>query len=475
MPLLLTIAKKLAALNGYHMTEWTPNRNTRVQQSGSARQDISKWARTQLLSWSRELERKDPMFSRFLDLCEQYVTGPNGLRIVSGSSDVAWAARANPEWDAWQPYCDISSRFSFGQRQGLIEREVEVAGEIFIYKLYGSTNRPRIQLIPSEYVETPPDQTNNPDIVDGVQVDKFDRPTHYWVNQGTKQKPDFKPVPAEEIIHIFEPSRIGQHRGLPIIYPVIKDLIDLQQLQEFEMIAAKDASETSTVFKMASGEMSVKNLIRNRVGVNTQTPDGTATTAQREEYYQQAIGGRKLILGPGDDAQQFQSNRPSVAVQAFWDYVSARAAAGMGLPLEIIIMRSMQGTMTRAALDMANAFFRCRAAARAEAFGRIWEHVISGTRSLQVGLPADWRKIRYTPPRSINVDVGRNSAALINEYKSGFRTLEDIAGEMGKDWQEILFQRAVELKRAEEIEKQVGLTQGSLLGNPQPQPPKEGA
>jgi capsid protein len=248
-------------------------------------------------------------------------------------------------------------------------------------------------------------------------------------------------------------------------------------LQEFEMLAAKDASETSTVFKLASGEMSVKNLIRNRVGVNTQTPDGTATTAQREEYYQQAIGGRKLILGPGDDAQQFQSNRPSVAVQAFWDYVSARAAAGMGLPLEIIIMRSMQGTMTRAALDMANAFFRCRAAARAESFGRIWEHVIGSTRSLQAGLPVDWRKIRYTPPRSINVDVGRNSNALINEWKAGLRTLEDIAGELGKDWQEILMQRGIELVRSSEIEKQLGLSPGSILGNPpqQPQPPKEGA
>lgn len=459
------------AFNGYHLTQWSPDRNSNVRRSQSARLDIPYAVRRKMLDWSREMERKDPIFNSFLDLCERYVTGPTGIRIVSGSSTPAWAESANIEWDGWQPYCDIATRFSFGQRQGLIEREVEVAGEVFIYKCFGSSNRPRIQLIESESVETPPDKQNQADIVDGIQVDSNDRSLSYFVK--SRDGKSFTEIPAENMLHIVEPSRVGQLRGLPIIYPVLRDMVDLTESINLETVAQKDAAETSKVIKNANGEMSPEDFRMMRLSKSTQTAAGTDTTQNRAEYFQEKLGGRTVILKTGEDMAQFQNTRPGDAVQKFWDFVSARIGAGLGLPIEIMIMRSLQGTMTRAALDMANGFFRCRAAARAESFGQIWEHVIFNTPSLNRGRPVDWRKIRYTPPRSINVDVGRNSRALIDEWMAGFRTLEDIAGEMGKDWKDILRQRALELSTAKEIETKFGLTDGALLTSSAPPPPAQ--
>ncbi len=462
------------AFNGYHLTDWTPNRNSRVNQSQSARMDIPNATRRQLLSWSREMERKDPIFNIFLDLCERYVTGPTGIRIVSGSTTPEWAALANAEWENWQPFCDISSRFSFGQRQGLIEREVEVAGEIFIYLTYADSARPRIQLIQSESVETPAKYQTDRSVFDGVRMDANDRPLAYYVKSVDEfGKEQFREIAADSIVHIVEPSRVGQVRGLPIIYPALADMVDLRESLDLEMLAHKDGAETSKFITNALGEVSAVGLLRAYSATATLKPDGTASTQALREYYESKVGGKTIVGKHGDTYQQFANQRPGDAVQKFWDFVSARIAAGMGLPIEILIMRSLQGTMTRAALDMANGFFRCRSAARAESFNRIWNHVVMGTSSLRKSIPADWRKIRFTPPRSINVDVGRNSNALIAEWQSGFRTLENIAAEMGQDWKDILRQRSAELVFARDLEQSNSLTPGSVLqlqSAPQPAP-----
>lgn len=465
------IKQAWAVLNGYHLTEWTPSRNTRVNQSQSARMDIPNATRRQLLSWSREMERKDPIFNAFLDLCERYVIGPTGLRIVSGSQDATWAQLANFEWENWQPFCDVSSRFSFGQRQGLIEREVEVAGEVFVYLTYGESGRPRIQLIESESVETPPDKARDDSVCDGVRLDINDRPVEYFVKQRDGK---YRAIAAESVLHIVEPSRVGQVRGLPIVYPVLADMVDLRESLDLEMVAHKDGAETSKFITTATGEISAVNLRRAVTTGSSQSPSGVATATSRREYFEEKLGGRTVVGVNGDSMQQFANHRPAEAVQKFWDFVSARIAAGMGLPIEIMLMRSLQGTMTRAALDMANGFFRCRSAARAESFNQIWNHVVIGNNALRRGLPVDWRKIRYTPPRSINVDVGRNSQALIAEWQAGFRTLENIAAEMGHDWKDILRQRATELAFAGQLEAANGLPGGSVLkGTPEPQPEPE--
>jgi capsid protein len=467
--LLRRIKTAWEVLAGYHLQEWTPDRRWWVNTSQEAKKDIPYGVRRSMLSWSRDLERRDPLFNRFLDLCEQYVIGPTGLRIVSDSANTAWGARANAEFAGWEPYCDISSLFGWGQRQSLIEREVEVAGEVFIHLTFGSTARPRIKLIESEHIETPPGLTEKDRVFDGVRLDANDRPVSYFIKPADPSKP-WPEIPAEQMLHIFEPSRVGQVRGLPIVYAVLRDLIDLDELQGFEMRAAKDAARTSKVIKTATGEVSVSQLRRSRLDKSTQTPAGTAVTSSKSDFYHDVIGAETVVLQKGDEYQQFASDRPSVAVQSFWDYVSARAAAGLGLPVEILIMRSLQGTMTRAALDMANGFFRCRTAARGEAFRRVWEHVIGSTLPLRAGQPGDWRNIKFTPPRAINVDVGRNSTALINEWKAGFRTLESIAAETGQDWQDIIDQRGREASYAKEKEVQLGLIPGSLLGGTDTQP-----
>jgi capsid protein len=470
---LLTRLKAAAScvFGGYHMTEWSPDRQWRTRRSGSARHDIPYGVRRLMLDWSREMERRDPLFNRFLDLCEQYVVGPTGLRIQSASTDREYARRANAEWDIWQQFADVSTRFSFGQRQGLIEREIEVAGEVFIFLTFGSTGRPRIQLIESESVETPPELMRDESVFDGVRMEGNGRPISYFVT--TKSERGFDEIEAERMVHMFDPSRVGQGRGLPIVYPVMEGLIDRWELQGYEMAAAKDHSRISRVLKTASGQVSAADMARSKLANSTQQADGTATTQSIYEYYQKVYGAEAHVIRNGDEMQFTQSNRPSVAVQSFWDSVDARNAAGLGLPIEIMIMRSLQGTMARGAFDMANGFFRSRSASRAEGFARIWEWVTGSSTALRRIQPLDWRRIKYAPPKAINVDVGRNSSALIAEWQQGWWTLDDIVGPYGKTAEEVLEQRALDFKLAREIEAKHGLTPGAIFPTTTQEQPKQ--
>jgi capsid protein len=279
------------------------------------------------------------------------------------------------------------------------------------------------------------------------------------VESGPLEKPVITEYPAESIIHYFEPSRVGQVRGLPCCYAVLADMIDLHELQSLEMLAAKDHSRVSKVVKTPSGEVNTDETLTSRFNSSP-----TASAPDAKVYYEEVIGAETIAMRPGDELQLLQSQRPSVAVQQFWDYVTDKVCAGLGLPTQIVIPESLQGTMTRASLDMAAGWFRCRSSALAEVCAQVWEHVIS----LQIPanrLPQDWRSIRWTAPRAINVDVGYNSAATIADLNAGLTDFDSVYSAQGLDWQ-LQFDK---LKEQQDYAKAIGLTLGETK---QPQPAK---
>jgi hypothetical protein len=60
------------------------------------------------------------------------------------------------------------------------------------------------------------------------------------------------------------------------------------------------------------------------------------------------------------------------------------------------------------------------------------------------GAPRDWWHTAIRPPRSVNVDVGRNSLAVIAELRAGIRTHQDVCAELGHNWMNVLEQKAIE-------------------------------
>ena len=440
----------------YEGARHSTSRSTLHGSVQAARYDIDPYTRYELVRRSRYFERNNAFVNRLADLFEQYTVG-QGLAFFPASQDTAWNASALQYWRDWTKFADLSSRLSFGTLQGVIARSLFVDGEIFVLLTRGETGNPRIQLIESHRVETPPDAKGN--VIDGVEIDSRGRPVAYHIaTEDARKVKTYSRAAAEFVVHIFEPGRPGQYRGLPALYPVMNDLHDLDDLQLLEMQAAKDAAQVQRVIKTAEGEVSDDDLIR-----------GTVTgsdNVERSSYYKDVFQGSAVVLKHGDEFQQFAVERPSAATSGYWDYLTAKVCAGVGIPKEIVLPSSMQGTSIRSVLDIANAFFRSRSSVIADHLKRVYEYVI------EVGIqtdptlqpsPSDWYRSSYRSPRAINVDVGRNSAAAVAEFKTGMRTLQSIYAETGEDWREQLRQKAAEINYARDLAEEFSIDRAEIM------------
>lgn len=308
-------------------------------------------------------------------------------------------------------------------------------------------------------------------VLDGIEFNAAGRPVAYYIRDGWDED-TYKRVDADFVVHIFEPSRPGQIRGLPFIYPVINDLHDLDDLQLFEMDAAKEAAKTSKVIKTPSGEViDPEAALKNDISVSS--PDGT--TIERTQYYKQTFGAEVEVLRAGDEMQQFVSQRPSVAVKEYWDYLISKICAGVGISKLLVYPWSMQGTVSRADLDVAATFFRCRSSVLSAAFSRVYLYVMGTAIKQDVEVadpPADWQFITTRPPKGVNVDVGRNSQAILNEIRMGIRDPETEMAEMQMDYRQTMRRRIANAKWLMDEAAKEGVPIEMLTEQVPPPPPQ---
>lgn len=439
-----------AALAAYHGDVPDRKRSLIYAPLRSAKFDICASSRRQLQEKSREFERKTAIVNRMADLWETYTVGC-GIPVYPMSSLEAFNKAASAEWAIWSRYPDLISKQPFGTLCSLVSRAWFVDGEVFVVRAAGESGRMRLQLIEADRVETPPDLAANEgtSIIDGVEVNRLMRPTGYWIRTSDDiARVKHRRVSADDVIHVFEPSRAGQYRGIPWVHPVVNDIIDLEDLQELEMLACKDAAELSNILKTETGEVSSSGLYKNRFQI-TDTNSGNATTTEtRAEYIQKALGGRTAVLRVNEQLEQHRSERPGPAVMAFWKSLEEKICAGVGIPRILVYPESMQGTVYRGALDAADAFFRARSSVMQSFVQQVYEWVIGAANvSRRLGeVPPDWYNVTTYPPKSVVVDIGYSSDAAVKEIAAGLGGFASWYGQRSKDWRQGLREKAEQAK-----------------------------
>lgn len=415
-----------------------------------ARFDANQATRMELIRKIRYFEQNCPLVQALADVFEQYVVGANGLILSPGSINEIWAALANEYFNEWSVYPDLTSLQDWTALQGLIARTWFIDGEVFIIKTRGEKPpfRPRLQLVEGHRVGTPPGVSGEEGktVIDGVTIDAKGRPTGYWMQTGLDMT-TYEWVDAVNVIHVFEPSRISMYRGITHFYAVLNLMHDMDDLMRWEMAKAKEAADTTAIIKTPTGE-----VLDDATEFDKQLETDSTTLGQTNpltEYYQRVFGPSKKVMKIGDEYDVPTPNNPTASQQWYWRYISEQICIGVGIPIEIIYPSSaLGGAPYRGMLVKANALFRCRSAVLGAKFKQVWIYVI-GTGSTQdrriAGKPQDWTKLKVRPPKSIDVDVGRNSNAMLAEWRAGTRTLEGICLEAGEDWKEVVSQKAKEI------------------------------
>lgn len=431
----------LKVLNVRHASAQYSTARTRIPGSPQdAHLDLSATDRMTLVNLSRHWEINSPLAAKLGFIFEQYTVGEDGLPVSPATSSEDFNKEALSFWQESEPLLDISSALGFRHLQGLTAHRWFFDGEFYWLKTRGDSGFPRLQGIETHRIQTPDKLRKDPSVVDGIRLDlRTGRPLSYFVAEGADAK-EFREIPATSMIPFVDQSRVRLHHSAPFLAPALNDLQDLHELQHFEMLAAKDASEITNVVYNQIGEAPPSGMNATRYGEQVTLNTGATATEDKQEFYRDKVGGRTVYLQIGDKLEQHQSARPSVAMQGFWDFIESNICIATGISRLLVRPWSMQGTVTRADLDSQAAFFRTRSAVLIAGTRNAYEYVIG--QAIRAGrlknAPKDWAKASIRPPRSVNVDIGRNSNAMLAELAAGATNFELIYSPMGLDYREEL-------------------------------------
>jgi lambda family phage portal protein len=231
----------------------SPRDSWRPRRGGASPQADHFADATILRAKARALVQNVPYVAASMDALVANVVGTGIVPRFTGDQ----ADRLNSLFAAWAPVCDADGQLDFFGLQAAAYRAMEQDGEGLIRlrprRLDDGLPVPlQLQLLEIDWL----DHTKNslapggPDtaapgniIVEGIEYDQLGRVFGYWlwdrhpgdVSTLTGLRNFSKRVPAASIIHLFDPKRPGQRRGITRLAAIIARTRDMQLYEDAEL------------------------------------------------------------------------------------------------------------------------------------------------------------------------------------------------------------------------------------------------
>jgi lambda family phage portal protein len=377
--------------------------------------------------------------------------------------------KAERAWKRWIPYADAGERMDFYEIQQLVDRQILENGEAIIVPLrLKDKDRPyplALQLIESDRLNTPTDKISDKSIRSGVKIGENGEPISYFlqkthpgdISYRTREEArQYIEIQAKDkhsrknIFHLYYVSRSGQTRGIPFFAPVLTYFKDLAEYAEAELVAARIAACFS-LFITSESSMDV--------GVNTAYERNTSG-----QLVESLEPGMIKHLMPGESITSFNPQRPSATFEPFVDRILRAISAALGLPYELVAkdFSKTNYSSARAALLEARRYFKVRQEWLAQKLCQpVWEMILEEAylkgeidvdNFYDNGKPmSSWVRARWIAPGWSWVDPLKEVKASREAIAGNISSLADEAAGQGKDWEEILEQRAREEQKRKEL------------------------
>ncbi len=449
-----------------------------------ARFDATQWSRYEMARKIRDFRRNSWLICELQSVYSRYSVGPNGLNVIPNSSDTEWNKAAKDRYDEWCLSPSLDSELPMGEQHQLIANTTHIDGGLFINfcnrKLDGKKSVPAIQLIEGHRVATPGNawgDQNREGVWDGCQLDSNGRKVGFWIRDSYEGdeyvfRPIYDPLKpwAGGVMHVYDPSRVGEYREYTPYHAVVNEIQDLDMLAMLEMDRAKENAKVAFQWETVDGELpNAANLLQGNY--NSSNPTGAlndpdADLQKRLQQYTKVFGSAVASTKIGEKITQLGSNSPSACTQWYWRLLFEKVAQAVSIPILLVLPESFQGTTARMVLDNANLWFTDRYHTFCRPSKASYLHFISWARYQYPELvdgPADWRNVIIPQPRKCNVDKGNSSTSMLAEYSAGTTTLANIAGDRGFTEDELLVSQARRIAKMKAICKQVSKETGEQV------------
>ena len=225
---------------------------------------------------SRDLVKNDETVNRYIELVKQNVLGSTGInlqiknKLKNGKSDKIYNKTLE---DAWKQFASkkrfrgvfesptVCGSMSMIEFSWLAKVSQIVDGEAIIQILRGYPHNKykfALRLInPDLLTNSNFDAKNGNKVINGIEHDEYSRPVAYhFKKQSDKYTKDLERIPADQIIHWFSKTFVGQKRGFPKFSPIMHKIKFLNGVNEAVVVGWRVASSKMGFFRTFDSDIS---------------------------------------------------------------------------------------------------------------------------------------------------------------------------------------------------------------------------
>lgn len=316
------------------------------------------------LAMARWLDQNDPLVGQAVNRLVNLVF-KTGMKYdaATGNDDADDYVKAR--WKAWSSdprKCDARGRANFHDLAKLVFRHVVVDGDHAVLPLRNQ----RLQCIEGHRMQTPKSAKGRKDKVHcGVLNDAQGRPREYWltkedngpfsmanlVSEITKY-PAYDADGNPQVLHIFNPDRVSQSRGVTCFTKILENAIAHSDLQ-FAMLIKEQAAACLTILREMEGGSGAALPLGGAAafGPTEQVVnrDGTTTTVH------ELRPGLEITGRPGEKLSVHAPNLPGDGFLKHSVQVLTFIAVNLGIPVQVLLLDPTQSNFSswRGAMDIA--------------------------------------------------------------------------------------------------------------------------
>lgn len=433
---------------------------------------------------SRESQRNDALFKRFIWMMGQNVVGVEGLTlsdVIEGDDENELDATLNEEiikaFSEWSKPENASSsgKMSFADQQKLAIETACRDGEFLIRKRLDVPNKFgfALQFLDAAWL----DETFNTVLSNGhrvlmsVELDDFDRPVAYWLTRPASDLlyPEYGTigqrtrVPAEEIYHRFIVSEHEtQARGVPHGHAVLEMLHTIHGYVDGELYKNRAAACVTDYLIPPKNDEWNDFYEDGKVATEEQAALGFTPGASRE-----LESATQQVLPPGWEIKTNDVNLPSGNFGPFMEGAQRYVATGLNVPYFRLAsdLKGVNFTSSRAGDNEAKVMYRYFQRWLKEQFCIPVFFDWAKEQMLRKAVPIrqiDYERLApsYDTPGWESVDPDTDASAAEKDIVNCLDTRTRIAAERGRDFRKIVKKLAEEEKLLEKAKLQRGTPKG---------------
>lgn len=410
------------------------------------------------------------------------------LARATGNSafDAVWANEFRQAAEAqWRMFADDQGRYADVERQQTVSqfwrlqlRHKLVDGDsvTMSYWLPERMGRGRARFA-TAFKAIDPDRLSNPYqqqdtryLRGGVEIDDDDAAIAYWIRKAQPNdwyagmdQMTWERVLREDddgwrrVIHDFDRERTNQHRGLGVFAPVLGRAKMLATAYRLELQASALQSSIGTYLTSPYDPSAVQDALTGDDELSAYQQIRKDWSNDRPAYF----GAVQVpSLAPGEDIKTISATHPHSGFPEFAHEMQASLASALGLTLEQFNQRwkDMNYSNARGSfMDTWKTLVRRRQDFEQNTAGpmvTVWMHepMERGDLPLPAGAPdyieyrTEYSRASFLGPARGWLDPVKEPQGAVLEMDAGLSTLADSSSDQGRDWEETLDQRKIEVQ-----------------------------